>query len=395
MQKKVSEKMTKKFAEQCETFAKYCKANMQELLNLFVSVETCKMAYDEIGRGIRVLLEINKQGQYFTKKDLNACSVYLPKNQPFYSTILFAVVPSYFCKTVHVRPPVVLSEVFLRLEEIIKPFFPNIIFNYISRREYLKECTQKSNVVIYTGKSENAAEILKEISPNTLFIYNGGGCNPIVVTESCEINDDVIAKIVDAQLYNSGQDCMAPSAIFVNTKKYDKFIVALVEKVKRQKVGPNKDSDTDVGPLLDRIEPKKILDLADGATNIYGIQYDIEKNIVFPAVLAYNDLGKLPQQELYLPVFCVFRYENDKQITEYLSTKWAIESSTYISVFGNGETDFERGKYIIIENDVLDALDNGYTEFGGYGINSSYYCINGEKHAQPILISREISKYAK
>ncbi|MBD5388652.1 hypothetical protein HDR63_00135 [bacterium] len=91
-------------------------------------------------------------------------------------------------------------------EKIINKFFPSIKFKYDSRREFLKGCTQKSGVVIYTGKSENATEILQEISVNTLFIYNGGGCNPIVITDSCNINDEVITKIVGAQLYNSGQD---------------------------------------------------------------------------------------------------------------------------------------------------------------------------------------------
>lgn len=387
--------MTKNFIERCERFAKYCEANMQGLLSLFNPVETYKTACDEIKRGVRALLEIDKQEQYLTRNDLEACSVYLPKNQPFYSTVLFAIIPSFFCKVVYVRPPIAIRDVFARLQKIVSAYFPNIKFQYVSRRKFLNECTQNSDVVIYTGKSENADEVLREISTDTLFIYNGGGSNPIVITDSCEINDDVITKIVSAQLYNSGQDCMAPSVILVTANRYDEFLISLVDKIKQQRVGHNSDVDTDIGPLLDKIDPIKIHNLMDGATVIYGVQYDTEKNIVFPMVLSYDNLDKLPHQELYMPIFCIFKYENSDQITQYLSTEWAIANSTYISIFGCEKIDFECGKYIIIRNDVLDVVDKGYTEFGGYGINSSYYSINGKKQAQPILISREICKHAK
>ena len=368
---------------------------MQGLLSLFNPVETYKTACDEIKRGVRALLEIDKQEQYLTRNDLEACSVYLPKNQPFYSTVLFAIIPSFFCKVVYVRPPIAIRDVFARLQKIVSAYFPNIKFQYVSRRKFLNECTQNSDVVIYTGKSENADEVLREISTDTLFIYNGGGSNPIVITDSCEINDDVITKIVSAQLYNSGQDCMAPSVILVTANRYDEFLISLVDKIKQQRVGHNSDVDTDIGPLLDKIDPIKIHNLMDGATVIYGVQYDTEKNIVFPMVLSYDNLDKLPHQELYMPIFCIFKYENSDQITQYLSTEWAIANSTYISIFGCEKIDFECGKYIIIRNDVLDVVDKGYTEFGGYGINSSYYSINGKKQAQPILISREICKHAK
>ncbi len=384
-----------KYIKTCKDFAKYCQEHKQELSSLFLSIETYKTSIDEIERGISALLDIDMQTQYFIRNDIEACSVYMPKNQPFYSLVLFAIIPSFFCKTVYVRPPVILREAYTKLEKIVDKFFPNIKFNYDSRRKFLNNYTQKSSVVIYTGKPENATEILQEISSDTLFIYNGGGCNPIVVTDSCDINDNVITKVVGAQLYNSGQDCMAPSAIIVHSAIYDEFLNALIENVKSKKVGSNDDVETDVGPLLDKINIEEIQGLLDNSTVIYGAKYDTKNNVVFPTILAYDDLEKLPQQELYMPIFCIYKYESDEQITKYLSTEWPITNSTYISVFGNGEISFEYGKYILIKNDILDSVDNGYTEFGGYGINSSYYSIQGKKHAQPILISREICKYAK
>lgn len=382
--------------QKSKAFAEYCKKNKETIAKILVGAETYKTAVDEIQRGILALEDMNKQIQHFSRNDLESGCVYLPKNQPFYSIVLFAIVPSFFCDRVYVRPPVLLREVFYKLQEIFEKFFSNIEFCYDSRKHFLNNYSSKANVVIYTGKHENASELLSLLPKETLFIFNGGGCNPIVVTESCDLTENVMKKIVSAQLYNSGQDCMAPSVIFVDKKKRNEFVDKLVSLLGKTVVGENSNPKTDVGPLLDELDENAIRELISGASDcIYNKGYNLESNIFNPLVLEFDTIEKLPYQEHYMPIFSILSYNEISQVEKYLSTDWAINNSTYISIFSNEKIDVELGRFIVIQNDTLDSVDNGYTEFGGYGINSSYYSIDGKIYPQPILVSREINKYAK
>jgi len=59
-----------------------------------------------------------------------------------------------------------------------------------------------------------------------LFIANGSGHNPIVVTETADV-DSAVASALSVQLYNQGQDCANPNAILCSCPMYEEFVSRL------------------------------------------------------------------------------------------------------------------------------------------------------------------------
>jgi len=113
--------------------------------------------------------------------------------------------------------------------------------------------------------------------------------------------DAPISKAVDAFadcFLGSTQICMVPKKAIIHEDIYEKFVAAFLDKVKRLKVGPPTENDTDLTPVA-KIEEFFIFlkdALAKGAKSIYGgerinVSGEIDENGIFirPAILLVDD----------------------------------------------------------------------------------------------------------
>src|SRR5438045_9614679 len=77
-------------------------------------------------------------------------------------------------------------------------------------------------------------------------------------------SDFDIDTAVDYALFaiycNAGQVCSAGSRMIDEESIYDKFIKKMVERSKKIKVGPGMDSETEMGPLVNEIQKKRVLE---------------------------------------------------------------------------------------------------------------------------------------
>lgn len=76
-----------------------------------------------------------------------------------------------------------------------------------------------------------------------------GGNAPFVVLDDADLERAVHAAIV-ARFLHQGQICMSANRIIVDTKLYDRFVEAFVERARGLKVGDPNDPDTVIGPLI-------------------------------------------------------------------------------------------------------------------------------------------------
>ena len=120
---------------------------------------------------------------------------------PLYSLVLFAIAPAAFAKKVRVRPPVVVHRL---LEEIVKNielsyYMPNIELYSISRKQFMDECVEYSQVVIFNGRYENVKSLISEF-PDKKFIFNGRGINPFFINFigklNCSLNKFIVCVII-------------------------------------------------------------------------------------------------------------------------------------------------------------------------------------------------------
>ena len=77
-----------------------------------------------------------------------------------------------------------------------------------------------------------------------------GGKNPMIVLDDADLNVAVNAA-VNSGFFSTGQRCTASSRLIVTEGIHDRFIAAVVEKMKTLKVDDSRKAGTDIGPVVD------------------------------------------------------------------------------------------------------------------------------------------------
>lgn len=214
-------------------FGEYIEARKEEIVSALLQYETYEVAEDEIQRTLDLLCNLEENSAYF-QREVGSISAFLPSNQPLYSLACFAIVPALMAREIYLKAPSFMDDFFSALTAVLdlNTHFPNIYVHHGPRQQFVKACSAirtnletgqsetACDVVIFTGQSEKANMLRKAFHERVLFIVNGAGHNPIVVTETANI-DEAVKSAIRVQLYNQGQDCADPNAILVHTDVYD------------------------------------------------------------------------------------------------------------------------------------------------------------------------------
>ncbi len=357
---------------------------------------------DEIQRSVEMLRNIDELQSYFISK-VNKVSAFLPLNLPLYSFVLFAAVPSYQSLELVVRAPERMGMIFDELCHALSldDFYKNIIFFSGKRQDFVDIHCVSSDVVIFTGKYENFIKIREMCGKKTLMLFNGVGHNPIVVTETADVNV-AVEKTLHVKLFNNGQDCAGPDMILVHSTVIDQFLSLLTQKLKSVKTDYNyNDALTKIGPLF---EPSSLSHFSDvvkrvsetGGEIIEGGVVDYKKNIIHPCVCRHTLQQYTNYDELYSPIFIVTEYINDTELDLYFNDPNSryIQKQMYVSIFGYSKYIAENlpGTIPLVNISVHDS-ERGTEEYGGYSVGASAVSFNKLMIPKPILVPREIYTY--
>lgn len=83
-----------------------------------------------------------------------------------------------------------------------------------------------------------------------------GGKSPLLVFDDADL-DRALAAVVEFGFFNAGQDCTAPSRVYVQTKVYDQFVTRLAERLERMRVG-DPFGEVDQGSLIDHAQRDRV-----------------------------------------------------------------------------------------------------------------------------------------
>ncbi len=86
-----------------------------------------------------------------------------------------------------------------------------------------------------------------------------GGKNPMVVLDDADLGVAVNAAI-NSGFFSTGQRCTASSRLIVTEGIHDRFVAAMVEKMKALKVDDARKAGTDIGPVVDASQLGQDLD---------------------------------------------------------------------------------------------------------------------------------------
>jgi aldehyde dehydrogenase (NAD+) len=368
----------------------------EKILTILTRIETVKTAEDELQRAIACFRDLGLQFQFLSSGKVDSIASFLPLNQPLYSFVLFVIVPSFTSEKVFFIPPFLLWDLFVELAKVFEIATTETIIMYnVSRKVFLEKYVSQSDVVIFTGKYENALFVQKYLKKGALLLFNGGALNPIIITNSANI-EIAVNDVIRERLFNSGQDCMAPCAILVERKISDIFLQMLFRDLDNEVIGENISPNTTVGQMID-VESllfAKILIEKYCSNLIYGGGCDQKERIIEPTVFLFNSIQSLPQNLIFAPLFFIGIFDTFLEIEEYMSTSMAQDLNGYVSIYTDNMTDVDKIKIYhkqVLVNESLFVVESGNKEFGGYGKHCSFILKDGVYQIRPFLISKEIA----
>lgn len=202
-------------------------------------------------------------------------------------------------------------------------------------------------MVTFTGGTRSGREIAKaaaeRLIPCTLEL---GGKSPNIVFDDANL-DEALAGMLFGIFSNSGQSCIAGSRILVQASIYDAFVERLVQATRQLRVGSPMDAATAVAPVAsfahrENIERFIREGVAEGARLLCGGDrpsggfYD-RGAFINPAILeANNRASTIVHEEIFGPVACVMRFENEEDLYELAN------NTVYGLACGIWTTDYRR-----------------------------------------------------
>jgi hypothetical protein len=157
---------------------------------------------------------------------------FLPLNLPIYSLFLFGIAPSFYCSSVSIRAPTVLTKIFPDVMKLLEidTYFPQIELFLDERHQFVSRRVNTANVIVFTGKPENASLISQNIRNDALFVFNGWGCNPVVINKDADFKKAAEA-VIGLKLFNGGQDCGGPDQILISSGSEKLFVDELISQL--------------------------------------------------------------------------------------------------------------------------------------------------------------------
>lgn len=386
--------------DQCLKLAQALKCKRHEIMNSVSSYQCKNVTDDEISRSLDLLLNIQENQDYFKFK-IHGVTSFLPLNQPLYATVCFGFIPSLMSKDTCIRPPTAMHSHYQKLLKAIdfRDYSNSLSVSFEDKESFVSKRIQVTDAVIFTGTPENALKVRKHFRKKTLFILNGAGHNPLVISNDADI-DQAIESAKRVVLYNQGQDCAGPNSILVHNDIYNDFRLRLIDELKKieHKVGTYEDPNTIVGPNSDIDHSIKLASIFKQYREYctYGGEINIINGLIKPTIFEKPLALGGNYKEFFAPIFFLQAYGSDDELDSYFSQPQYSTNAMYISLFGTSHyiknklnKNIHLSESILINTD-LHLVERGTTPYGGQGVAASCIYFNGQVIKGNTLPQRDI-----
>lgn len=244
---------------------------------------------------------------------------------------------------------------------------PNGVFNMIftDLEEIGNEMLENPipRLIGFTG-STPVGKLIGEIAGKNLkrVALELGGNNPFIVLSDADVDKAVDASIFGKYIHH-GQICMSVNRIIVHKDLYEEFKGKFVERAKNLPYGDPSDPNTVVGPLMNRNQVNKALEVVEKAkkngTNV-ALDGKAEGNVLSPVVFTEVDnSSELAQTELFAPIASLIKADSDEEAIEMANeTQYGLSSAIFT-------TNLERGEELALR------IDSGMTHINDQTVNDS------------------------
>lgn len=174
--------------------------------------------------------------------------------------------------------------------------------------------------IAFTGSTAVGREIMRLASGSVKQVtLELGGKGPSIVLDDADLDMAVDGVLYGCFVY-SGQVCESGTRALVPADLHDEFVARLVARASTIQLGPTRDWDTDMGPVIDARQQARIVAYIDeavqqgAAVSLGGHALPGPGFWIEPTILAgvSNDM-RIAQEEVFGPVLVVIPYNNDDE----------------------------------------------------------------------------------
>ena len=179
--------------------------------------------------------------------------------------------------------------------------------------------------VSFTGSVDTGAHVAERCASRLRkFQLEMGGKNPLIVLDDADLSTAVNCAVQGA-FYSTGQRCTASSRLVVTEGIHDRFVDAVVERMKSLKVDDALADGTDIGPVVDQNQFDKDLEYleigrAEGAELATGgrtLERSKKGYYLEPALFTKTTPDmRINKEEIFGPVASVVRVSDYEEALE-------------------------------------------------------------------------------
>ena len=259
---------------------------------------------------------------YTVREPIGVVGAIIPWNYPFLMAAWKIASSIILGNTVVFKPSKEASLSCLELAKILdKADLPAGVVNVVTGEggllgPYLAS-SKDIDMISFTGSTEVGREVMKAAASNIKKLsLELGGKSPNIVLSDCDLETAANGSLC-AIFMNQGQMCVAGSRLIVEEKIYDKFVELLITKTKKLKIGDPQDPATDIGPLINEKQKKRVLDyiaigkkeaklVVGGSTSRISRGYFVEPTIFIDV----DNNMTIAREEIFGPVLSVLKAKN-------------------------------------------------------------------------------------
>jgi succinate-semialdehyde dehydrogenase/glutarate-semialdehyde dehydrogenase len=172
----------------------------------------------------------------------------------------------------------------------------------------------------FTGSTEVGRSLIEQSAQQVLRVsMELGGNAPFLVFEDADL-DAAIEGAMLAKMRNIGEACTSANRFHVHESLAEEFAARLSEKMGALQVGRGTEPDTDVGPLIDEAQRRKVEELVGDALDrgaralIGGQRLDGPGYFFAPTVLAgVSGESRVLREEIFGPVAPIATFSSEEQ----------------------------------------------------------------------------------